>query len=42
LRNYDIKFADEYEGKRPPNTWLAEANNPPGGVQIMVKRRERK
>lgn len=42
LRNYDIKLADEYEGKRPPNTWLAEANNPPSGVQIMVKRRERK
>ncbi|WZH41935.1 cytochrome P450 [Fusarium acuminatum] len=42
LRNYDIKLADEYEGKRPPNTWIAEANNPPSGVQIMVKRRERK
>ncbi|KAF4503532.1 cycloheximide-inducible CIP70 (cytochrome P450 family) [Fusarium agapanthi] len=42
LRNYDIKFADEYEGKRPPNYWIAEANNPPSGVQIMVKRRERK
>uniref|UniRef100_A0A0D2XPE3 Cycloheximide-inducible protein CIP70 (Cytochrome P450 family) n=1 Tax=Fusarium oxysporum (strain Fo5176) TaxID=660025 RepID=A0A0D2XPE3_FUSOF len=41
LRNYDIKFADEYEGKRPPNYWIAEANNPPSGVQIMVKRRER-
>ncbi|RBQ79099.1 hypothetical protein FVER14953_03709 [Fusarium verticillioides] len=42
LRNYDIKLADEYEGKRPPNYWIAEANNPPSGVQIMVKRRERK
>ncbi|KAF4944618.1 hypothetical protein FSARC_14623 [Fusarium sarcochroum] len=42
LRNYDIKFPDEYEGKRPPNYWLAEANIPPSGVDIMVKRRERK
>ncbi|KAM0248340.1 hypothetical protein ACHAP5_003511 [Fusarium lateritium] len=42
LRNYDIKLADEYGGKRPPNFWVAEANSPPSGVQIMVKRRERK
>ncbi|KAM0563067.1 hypothetical protein ACHAPJ_001912 [Fusarium lateritium] len=42
LRNYDVKFPDEYEGKRPPNYWLAEANIPPTGVNILVKRRERK
>ncbi|KAF4415566.1 hypothetical protein F53441_14621 [Fusarium austroafricanum] len=42
LRNYDIKFADEHEGKRPPNKWIAEAITPPQGVHIMVKRRERK
>ncbi|KAM0344516.1 hypothetical protein ACHAPU_007491 [Fusarium lateritium] len=40
VRKYDIKFSDEYEGKRPPNTWVAEANNPPSGVHIMVKRRQ--
>lgn len=42
VKNYDIKFPDEYEGKRPLNVWIAEANNPPSGVQIMVKRREQK
>ncbi|KAJ4266123.1 hypothetical protein NW762_004102 [Fusarium torreyae] len=42
LRNYDVKFPDEYEGKRPPNYWLAEANLPPNGVDILIKRRERK
>ncbi|KAF4986798.1 hypothetical protein FGRMN_10678 [Fusarium graminum] len=40
VRKYDIKFPDEYEGKRPPNTWIAETINPPSGVQIMVKRRQ--
>ncbi|RGP76465.1 ent-kaurene oxidase [Fusarium sporotrichioides] len=39
VKNYDIKFPDEYEGKRPSNVWIAEANNPPSGVHIMVKRR---
>ncbi|KAH7179276.1 cytochrome P450 [Fusarium flagelliforme] len=42
VKNYDIKFPDEYEGKRPPNFWIAEANSPPSGVKIEVKRREKK
>ncbi|CEI41467.1 hypothetical protein FVEN_g3634 [Fusarium venenatum] len=42
VKNYDIKFPDEYEGKRPSNYWIAEANNPPSGVHIMVKRRAQK
>ncbi|KAH7163462.1 cytochrome P450 [Dactylonectria estremocensis] len=41
LRNYDIAFAEEYDGKRPPNIWLTEAVLPPDGVKIRVKRRER-
>ncbi|KAH8686213.1 cytochrome P450 [Ilyonectria robusta] len=41
LRNYDIAFADELNGKRPPNIWLTEAMLPPNGVKIRVKRRER-
>ncbi|KAF5021134.1 hypothetical protein F66182_6834 [Fusarium sp. NRRL 66182] len=39
LRNYDIKFPSEYEGKRPPNVWIAEALLPPSNAEIMVKRR---
>lgn len=39
LRNYDIKFPEEYNGKRPANKWLGEANTPPQGVSLMVKRR---
>lgn len=39
LRNYDLKFPDEYKGRRPPNTWLAEALFPPDGVKILVRRR---
>ncbi|EYB26844.1 hypothetical protein FG05_09195 [Fusarium graminearum] len=42
VKNYDIKFPDEYEGKRPPNVWITEANNPPSGTHIMVKRRAQK
>ncbi|RGP76850.1 ent-kaurene oxidase [Fusarium longipes] len=42
VKNYDLKFPEEYEGKRPPNVWIAEANNPPSGARIMVKRREHK
>ncbi|KAM0438563.1 hypothetical protein ACHAPT_001314 [Fusarium lateritium] len=41
LRNYDIAFPKEYEGKRPPNVWMAEAVLPPDGARIMVKRRVR-
>jgi cytochrome P450 len=40
LMNYDIKYPDEYQGKRPPNRWLTEANMPPVGARIMVKRRK--
>ncbi|KAK9785896.1 putative Cytochrome P450 [Seiridium cardinale] len=38
LRNYDVEFPPEYNGKRPPNVWLAESNNPPPGVKVRVKR----
>ncbi|KAJ4312060.1 hypothetical protein N0V84_010133 [Fusarium piperis] len=41
LRNYDIAFPKEYEGKRPPNVWMAEAVLPPEGVRIRIKRRAR-
>ncbi|KAL4953557.1 cytochrome P450 [Aspergillus filifer] len=40
LRNYDVKFPDEYQGKRPDNQWLTEANIPPPGVKVLVKRRK--
>jgi cytochrome P450 len=39
LRNYDIKFPEEYNGKRSANKWLGEANIPPEGVNLLVKRR---
>lgn len=39
LKNYDLEFPPEYKGKRPPNIWLAESNNPPSGVKLRVKRR---
>ncbi|KAH7000529.1 cytochrome P450 [Ilyonectria destructans] len=42
LRNYDIAFPNEYNGRRPQNVWLAEAVFPPEGVKILVKRRARK
>ncbi|KPM43041.1 hypothetical protein AK830_g3501 [Neonectria ditissima] len=41
LRNYDLKFPEEYNGQRPPNEWLAEAVFPPKGAKLMVKRREK-
>ncbi|KAI8654609.1 hypothetical protein NCS57_01207500 [Fusarium keratoplasticum] len=41
LRNYDIAFPKEYEGKRPPNVWMAEAVLPPEGVRIRIRRRTR-
>ncbi|KAL4940552.1 cytochrome P450 [Aspergillus oleicola] len=40
LRNYDVKFPEEYDGKRPSNQWLTEANIPPPGVKLLVKRRK--
>jgi cytochrome P450 len=39
LGNYDIKFPEEYDGKRPENRWLGEASFPPNGVSLLVKRR---
>ncbi|EOO00787.1 putative cytochrome p450 protein [Phaeoacremonium minimum UCRPA7] len=40
LMNYDLKFPDEYNGKRPANRWMAEANVPPAGAKMLVKRRK--
>lgn len=40
LKNYDIRFPESYGGKRPPNTWVAEAVFPPDGAKIQVKRRK--
>jgi cytochrome P450 len=39
LKNYDIRFPEEYQGKRPANRWVAEAVFPPSGVRVLVKRR---
>lgn len=39
LGNYDIKFPEGYDGKRPENRWLGEASFPPEGVSLLVKRR---
>lgn len=40
LMRYDVEFPKAYEGKRPPNIWMTEANLPPPGVKIMVKRKK--
>lgn len=40
LTNYDLKFPEEYGGKRPENRWVAEAVLPPAGAAILVKRKE--
>lgn len=39
LTKYDVRFPEEYAGKRPPNRWVAEAVFPPRGVKLLVKRR---
>ncbi|KAF4124822.1 Cytochrome P450 [Geosmithia morbida] len=39
LRYYDVRFPDEYEGKKPPNDWMCEATFPPRGVRICVRRK---
>ncbi|KAI1326875.1 cytochrome P450 [Xylariaceae sp. FL0255] len=39
LMNYEIEFPAEYNGKRPQNIWIAEANMPPPGVKLRLKRR---
>jgi hypothetical protein len=40
LRNYDIKFPDEYQGRRPPNRWILEFIFPSSTANFMVKRRK--
>jgi hypothetical protein len=40
LRNYDLEFPPEYNGKRPANVWVTEALFPPPGARIRVKRRK--
>lgn len=37
--NYDVKLPDEYGGNRPPNRWITDAQFPPAGVKLLVKRR---
>ncbi|KXJ88002.1 cytochrome P450 [Microdochium bolleyi] len=39
LKHYDIKFPDEYNGRRPANKQVAELTAPPPGVKILVKKR---
>lgn len=39
LGNYDIRFPEEYGGKRPLNVWITEATFPPAGVRICLKRK---
>lgn len=40
LRNYEVGFPEEYEGKRPRNRWMADACLPREDVRIRVRRRE--
>lgn len=42
LMNYDLRFPVEYNGKRPPNQWKAEALFPPEHARLLVRRREQK
>ncbi|KAI1822459.1 cytochrome P450 [Xylaria intraflava] len=39
LKNYDIEFPPEYNGKRPQNTWLTDAYMPPEDVKVKIRRR---
>ncbi|KAH8591027.1 putative cytochrome P450 [Bisporella sp. PMI_857] len=39
LTNYDVELPKEYNGKRPESRWIAEAQFPPEGGRIRVKRR---
>jgi cytochrome P450 len=41
LLNYDLEFPEEYGGKRPPVTWMAEVLMPPKEAKIRVRRRAR-
>lgn len=40
VMNYDMKFPESYEGKRPPNTWFVGFGIPPLEAKIQVKRKE--
>lgn len=40
LLNYDLEFPDEYKGRRPEVTWMAEVLMPPTAAKIRVRRRE--
>ncbi|KAI1907484.1 hypothetical protein LOZ61_006119 [Ophidiomyces ophidiicola] len=40
LTNYDIKFPDEYQNKRPANRWLLEFIFPDKRAKIQVRRRK--
>ncbi|KAM7221982.1 cytochrome p450 [Rhypophila decipiens] len=40
LKNYDIEWPSEYEGRRPPNVYVAEACFPPKGARMRIRRRE--
>ena len=39
LLNYEIEFPEEYQGKRPPDRWMAEVLMPPDHAKIRVRRR---
>jgi cytochrome P450 len=40
LSKYDLKFHEEYNGKRPSNRMLGEALFPPASAKVLVKRRQ--
>jgi len=40
LSHYDIEWPKEYNGKRPPNTYVTEACFPPAGARMRVRKRE--
>lgn len=39
VENYDLEFPEDYEGKRPANTWFAEFGIPPLTAKIRVRRK---
>lgn len=39
LGHYDVEFPAEYKGQRPANYWVAEANFPPEGARVRIRRR---
>lgn len=40
LCNWDLKFSDSYEGRRPPNRRMSEVEVPPEEVKVYAKRRK--